>query len=674
MKLIKILSNIKQLSKRSKLLLFPSPYPNYSLYSLRNNNIVRQQQQKNYFSVFHKVSKIKNRNSKFISTKILSNIQPNKQNQDQMIYQQKLLTEIKKNNKIENQIKYQINIKFNETESKICNLLREVIESLKKRDPELPPVELRIVGGWVRDKLLGYECNDMDIAIDRMMGCEFCNEINDYLTLQGVDLNRIHKIESNPDKSKHLETATTKLFENEIDFVNLRNEEYNENSRIPNKVTFGTPEQDAYRRDATINALFYNINTDEIEDFTKKGIPDLIQGIIRTPLPAYETFRDDPLRIIRLIRFASRFHFEIVDDILNSIKDKRIKEALKSKISRERFGQELDKMIKGPDPVLSIELICKLGLYEIIFCPIPDYTQIRNFGNSNDVIKFAKILNWILSTLIGDDDIDNNHHLNDNNSSSSSIDNNSNNNNSSNNHINSNIDYINNNLLHLYPKIPSQSSQDIRILYLTSLLIPYKNVQYQDIKAQQHHEKSEKNEKKRRKTEDMSAIGYVTRASVKLSTADGDMVERLINNINNIMNEVGKNEEIILDRKSMGLFIRELGSKWINSIIITLAYELMPEFYNIQKELWDKPNEIIRKYNNFIARIYDLGLQECYEEKSILNGDEVIKLLNIKPGKIMKQILASVIEWQLENPNGNKEQCKKYIKDLPLPSTDGQIN
>ncbi|CAG8533943.1 1046_t:CDS:10 [Diversispora eburnea] len=476
MKLIKILSKINQLSKRS----FPSPYPIYSLYSLRNNNIVRQQRQKIYSSILLKVNKVKNRKSKFISTKIISNIRQNEQNQDNLT-------------------------------------IKRVTNQVVDQDPELPPVELRIV----------------DIAIDRMMGFEFCNKINEYLTLQGVDSSNIHKIESNPDKSKHLETATTKLFGNEIDFVNLRNEEYNDFNRIPDKITFGTPEQDAYRRDATVNALFYNINTDEIEDFTKKGIPDLIKGIIRTPLPAYETFRDDPLRIIRLIRFASRFHFEIIDDIVNSVKDEKIKEALKLKISRERFGQELNKMFKGPDPVSSIELICKLGLYEIIFCPIPDYTQIRNLGNFDD-----------------------------------------------------------------------------------------------------------------------------------LSNADNEMVEKLINNIDIIMDKVKKNEEIILDRKPMGLLIRELKDKWLNSIIITLAYELMPEFDNIQKELWDKPNEIIRKYNNFISRIYDLGLQEC----------EVIKLLNIKPGIIMKQILNSVIEWQLENPNGSKEQCEKYIKDLPLPSTDKSIN
>lgn len=76
-----------------------------------------------------------------------------------------------------------------------------------------------------------------------------------------------------------------------IDLVNLRSEEYVQHSRIPS-MTFGTPEQDAMRRDFTINALFYNINTSSVEDLTGRGITDLQAGVIRTPLPPKETLLD----------------------------------------------------------------------------------------------------------------------------------------------------------------------------------------------------------------------------------------------------------------------------------------------------------------------------------------------------------------------------------------------
>ena len=83
--------------------------------------------------------------------------------------------------------------------------------------------------------------------------------------------------------SKHLETATIKVEGQWIDLVNLRNEEYSQDSRVPT-MQIGTPSEDAYRRDLTINSLFYNINEEKVEDFTGHGIADLRAGVCRTPL------------------------------------------------------------------------------------------------------------------------------------------------------------------------------------------------------------------------------------------------------------------------------------------------------------------------------------------------------------------------------------------------------
>ena len=82
---------------------------------------------------------------------------------------------------------------------------------------------------------------------------------------------------------------------------------------------FGTPEEDALRRDATVNALFYNINTEQIEDFTNQGFDDMAKRIIRTPLEPYQTFKDDPLRVLRLIRFASRLDYTIDSESLKAM-------------------------------------------------------------------------------------------------------------------------------------------------------------------------------------------------------------------------------------------------------------------------------------------------------------------------------------------------------------------
>lgn len=87
---------------------------------------------------------------------------------------------------------------------------------------------------------------------------------------------------------------------------------------------FGTPEEDAMRRDLTINSLFYNINEDIVEDFSKMGIDDLKNGIIRTPLEPYTTFKDDPLRILRVFRFASRYSFNCLPKIIECVKSPEI--------------------------------------------------------------------------------------------------------------------------------------------------------------------------------------------------------------------------------------------------------------------------------------------------------------------------------------------------------------
>ena len=86
----------------------------------------------------------------------------------------------------------------------------------------------------------------------------------------------------------------------------------------------GTPLEDALRRDLTINALFYNIHSKEVEDFTRRGLSDLTDRIARTPLPPRQTFLDDPLRVVRCVRFASLFDLSIDNDARVAIQDKDI--------------------------------------------------------------------------------------------------------------------------------------------------------------------------------------------------------------------------------------------------------------------------------------------------------------------------------------------------------------
>ncbi|EXJ84749.1 hypothetical protein A1O3_05421 [Capronia epimyces CBS 606.96] len=245
--------------------------------------------------------------------------------------------------------------------------------------PGMKDLVLRFTGGWVRDKLLGVQSHDIDVALSTMTGWQFGQAMQTFMMDHGANYEQeairqginwqvkdIHKIEANPEKSKHLETITTRMFGIDVDLVNLRKEVYDETSRNP-QMEFGTPEEDALRRDATVNALFYNLDTQLVEDFTGRGLDDMKHKIIRTPLAPYQTFKDDPLRVLRLIRFACRLGYEIDAEAREAMKDKRIHETLRIKISRERVGVEIGKIMDGPDPYTGLKDINELDLYATVF-------------------------------------------------------------------------------------------------------------------------------------------------------------------------------------------------------------------------------------------------------------------------------------------------------------------
>ena len=245
--------------------------------------------------------------------------------------------------------------------------------------PGMKDLVLRWTGGWVRDKLLGIQSHDIDVALSSMTGLQYGQAMQAFMrdhgakyeeeaTKQGINpqVKDIHTIAANPEKSKHLETITTRMFGLDVDFVNLRKEVYDEKTRNP-QMEFGTAEEDALRRDATVNALFYNLDTETVEDFTQRGLDDMEAKIIRTPLAPYQTFKDDPLRILRLIRFACRLGYEIESDAKDAMKDKSIHQALRLKISRERVGVEIGKIMAGPAPYTGLKYINDFDLYLTVF-------------------------------------------------------------------------------------------------------------------------------------------------------------------------------------------------------------------------------------------------------------------------------------------------------------------
>jgi tRNA nucleotidyltransferase (CCA-adding enzyme) len=244
-----------------------------------------------------------------------------------------------------------------EREIEVFDLVRLICDEFS------PKVVARVAGGWVRDKLIGRFSDDIDIAVENTSGLAFARRLTAH-SMQ--DSSKLVVIRPNPDQSKHLETGRVCLYPDFwIDLCGLRSDSYSDDSRIP-EVRYGTPSEDAHRRDFTINALFYNLTTRKVEDFTG-GIADLRQRLLRTPLEPSVSFLDDPLRILRAFRFSSTLGFRLHPALIPAAQS--VVNDFRRKITRERINVELIKSLEGQSPLDVIDNIALSGLFLPIFDP-----------------------------------------------------------------------------------------------------------------------------------------------------------------------------------------------------------------------------------------------------------------------------------------------------------------
>ena len=220
------------------------------------------------------------------------------------------------------------------------------------------------VGGVVRDHFLHRPCTDIDIVC-----------IGDGIQLAEATA---HSINPNIQVTvfKHFGTASFNYRQGDslwqIEFVGARRESYRHDSRKP-IVEVGTLQDDQNRRDFTINAMAVSLNHDSFGQLLDPfgGIHDLDQGIIRTPLDPDITFSDDPLRMMRAIRFATQLQFRILPETLDAIQ--RYASRIRI-VSAERITTELNKIILSPSPSLGFKLLQKTGLMAIIF---PEFSNLK---------------------------------------------------------------------------------------------------------------------------------------------------------------------------------------------------------------------------------------------------------------------------------------------------------
>ena len=213
-------------------------------------------------------------------------------------------------------------------------------------------LEAYVIGGFVRDLLLERPSKDIDIVVVGN-GLDLAQKVAEKLKVKKVSY------------FKSFGTAHFKYKDLEIEFVGARKESYRSNSRKP-IVENGTLKDDQKRRDFTINALALSLNTASFGDLVDPfdGLSDLEKGVIKTPLDPTTTYSDDPLRMMRAIRFATQLDFKITHESLVSIKDNAHRLSI---ISKERIIDELNKIILAKVPSKGFKLLFSTGLLEQFF-------------------------------------------------------------------------------------------------------------------------------------------------------------------------------------------------------------------------------------------------------------------------------------------------------------------
>lgn len=239
-----------------------------------------------------------------------------------------------------------------------------------------------VVGGFVRDSIMGRECKDIDI-VTIGSGIELAKKVQEKIGGK-----------SNISVFKNFGTAMLHFWDKgedwQVEFVGARKESYSHSSRKP-VVENGTLEDDQNRRDFTINAMAICLNKDRYGELLDpfEGREDIRRHIIRTPLDPDITFSDDPLRMLRAIRFACRLDFSIHPDTFDAIKRNAHRIEI---VSMERNIEEINKMITSDYPSMGLRLLDKSGLLELLFPELVKLKGTESVGEKSHKDNFKHTL------------------------------------------------------------------------------------------------------------------------------------------------------------------------------------------------------------------------------------------------------------------------------------------
>lgn len=260
----------------------------------------------------------------------------------------------------------------------LSNRLTNPIFQLIAEVSQLSKTDVYVIGGFVRDLILNRPSKDIDFVV-LGSGIELAESV-------ASRMDGTHRVST----FKNFGTAMIQYNDMQIEFVGARKESYRKDSRKPT-VEEGTLQDDQNRRDFTINAMAISLNADNYGELIDpfNGIEDINSKLIRTPLDPETTFSDDPLRMMRAIRFATQLNFNVLPETLEAIESS--KERIKI-ISIERISEELNKIILSQKPSIGFKLLEKTGLLKIVFPQLNALKGVDNIGGKGHKDNFYHTL------------------------------------------------------------------------------------------------------------------------------------------------------------------------------------------------------------------------------------------------------------------------------------------
>lgn len=482
-----------------------------------------------------------------------------------------------------------------------------------------PGLQVWIAGGWVRDRLLGIPSSDIDLALSNLTGRNFGTflesfssepEIISKYSPRAAELNLPHKgvkcsiIDQNSEKAKPLETARVTLFGLKIDLVNLRKEVYSKRSRTP-EMQFGTPEEDALRRDATVNALLFNLKTQQVVDFTG-GLADLDAKVMRTPMDPRTTFLEDPLRVLRLIRIAGKLGFSIDPGTQRCMAADDIRHALDNMVDRDRINVELFKMIREPQPIISFQRLFDCNLFVPLFVRF-DSLVLLQMQEHFPLSELPWPAAWqhsykLLAQLIGDTD-----------------------------HIG------------LMVRLEKNSDHLWIMAALTPMAVLRETMLNEVVQGAMH----------------------AIRATAKFSKLLVKTLRRF-NSIQNLVELIATAPDTV-PKSTVGMAVRSWGEEWTTQVTYVLL-ALTVQSRNVSESSGDngkstaESHDILDRFRRFARFVFQHRLQFAHLQRPLLDGNDILGIFGLKEGgEFLKNAIDGILAWKFDNEDGTAEEAKAWL-------------